>query len=357
MTEETIAVLVVAGSSHSWTWLADLLYSAGRHDARFVDERHLQEAVEDGCGVVVVSGGDAYRIASSLGDRGFGALRAFIEDGGLYAGVCAGAYLPLPTSVEPMCRFNLSSTKIENIAPLGGLELPDTPRARVGYCDRMIVHPVRGEVTLSTGDTSVEAPLYGGPIFKEPTEDECVARYSGPTPRTEFQVERDRALGMLIDRPAAISTSFGSGRLLLFGPHLEHPSYPSANSAFLELLGVEPAEGVQGRPAGPMDPELHRAVADLRVAVTGLEGRSFVIGEKVWNAERMMTFVDSIMRYGRLVPTRVSSDLAGLIGDARAEVVRVHPGDADAMEGAVDSLMSATRVCVDEAFRSAASGR
>lgn len=355
MTEETIAVLVGAGSSHSWTWLADLLHSAGCHDARFVDERQLPQVIEDGCGVVVVSGGDAYRIASSLGGRGFGLLRRFVCDGGLYVGVCAGAYLPLPTSVEPMCRFNISSTKIENIVPVGGLDLPDTPRARVRYCDRMIVHPVRGGVVLSIGDAEVEAPLYGGPIFKEPTGDECVARYVRPTRRTEYQTDPGRALGMLLGRPAVIATSLGRGRLLLLGPHLEHPSYTSANRVFLDMLGVERCG--RGRLDVQLNPALRRAIADLRVAVTGLEGRSFMIGEKVWDSERLMTLVDSLRRYGPLLPPDTSDRLAGLLEGARARVVRADPGDAEAMEDTVDTLMSATRVCVDDAFVAAASSR
>ena len=254
-----------------------------------------------------------------------------------------------------MAQFNLSSTKIVNIEWIGESDIPDTPRASVRYCDRTIVHPVRGEVLLSVGDQTVPAPLYGGPVFSEPTVDECMARYIGPTPRTEYQTDPERANAMLRGRPAVVRSRFGEGRMTLLGPHLEHPSYHSANAVFLGLLGVErcPKAHVSRSASGP----LRRALADLRVAIGGLEGRSFLLGLKVWDGERLLIFVEAISRRAHMVPDEVSEDLTDRLTEVRALVLSSHPDDLRTMEIAIELLTTAARICVDEAFAAAASSR
>lgn len=322
---------------------------------RFVDERNLCRALENGCRMVVVSGGDAYLMAASFKEACFDRMRRFIDAGGTYIGVCAGAYLPLPTSVEPMNHFNLSSTKISNIRPIGEWSMPGLPRAKVRYCDRMIIHPVRGEVLLSVDGRTIPAPLYGGPIFCEPMVDECVGRYIGPTPRTEFQADSGRAMEMLCGSPAVVRSRFGEGTLMLFGPHLEHPSYHLANKAFLKMLDIDVCAGASRPRKLPED--LRRALADLRVAISGLEGKSFLVGQKMWDSERLMTFTEAISSHAPTVPDDVSEDLAERLAEVRSMILSSRLDADQGIEDVVDSLMAVTRRCVDEAFMCAASSR
>ena len=200
---DNIVVYAGQGSSHSWTWLADLFGAVGMYDVDFVDERDMRGVSRDYCRTVIVSGGDAYMMARSLSNGQFRAVEQFVRDGGLYVGICAGAYLPLPSSVPPLNEFNPSTTKIENIVAEFHHGSDDSERVATSYCDRTIVHPVRGEILLDLGGELV-APLYGGPIFHEPSVDEVAFRYSGFTERSQFNFGLETAAEMIVGRPAAI---------------------------------------------------------------------------------------------------------------------------------------------------------
>lgn len=303
---------------------------------------------------MILSGGDAYQIARSLSGDCCREIEAFIRGGGLYVGVCAGAYIPLPSSVPPLDAFNLSSTKIENIVA-GDFQAPgDSERASQRYCDRTIIHPVRGEVCLD-GDDGFVAPLYGGPIFREPSEDAVLFRYCGFTARSEFNIERQKATGMVVGRPAAVRSRFGDGALLLIGPHLEHPGYPEANRRFLQLLGMETADQ-QSHPipksrSGPVDMTLKRALADLKVAIHGLENRSFLIGRKLWDTERLLVLHRTIE--SRL-PYASESETDSLAADLRRARDALAASDDDGSAGveyALETLMSVARLCVNIRFQ------
>lgn len=350
-----IAVYAGKGSSHSWVWLADLLETRGDLSARFVDSSGFVHMLEETSSLAVVSGGDGFEIASSLSGPGFKAIRTFVERGGRYIGICAGAYLPLPSSVSPLSEFNLSTTKIENIVADFLKESEGSERVSLSYCDRTIVHPVRGEVLLDVGGELV-APLYGGPIFHEPSADEVVFRYTGFTERSQFNMELEKATGMVVGRPAAIRSRVGDGSLLLIGPHLEHPGYSKANDKFLELLGmkVEPrrARNADERPKGVVDTQLRSALVDLRVAISGLESRSFLVGRKLWDAERLLVLHRAIDSRAQFMD---SSEAAAAVSELRlARDTLVRSGDKpEAMGSALDALMSVARRAVNSRFQHA----
>jgi hypothetical protein len=333
--------------------LADLLESVRWPGATFVDENSLAGALRGGCSTLIVSGGDAYQIARGLSGGCCQEIEAFIRGGGLYVGVCAGAYIPLPSSISPLDAFNLSSTKIENIVA-GDFQIPgDSERVSQRYCDRTIIHPVRGEVCLDADD-GVVAPLYGGPIFREPSEDAVLFRYCGFTARSQFNIERRRAMGMVVGRPAAVKSRLGDGALLLIGPHLEHPGYPEANRRFLQLLGMDAADQ-QSRPmpksrSFPVDMMLRRALADLKVAIHGLENRSFLIGRKLWDAERLLVLhsaIDSRLPY---VSGPEAAPLAADLREARDALALPDDDGSVAVEHALETLMSVARRCVNMRF-------
>jgi hypothetical protein len=136
MEGSSIVVYAGAGSSHSWTWLADLFRQTGNHQARFLASKDFVDAIARRPRMIVVSGGDGFSIASALSGQGFHRLTEYVREGGLYVGICAGAYLPLRSSVEPFCEFNLSPIRIENIdCRLTQLEnVPPRVAVRYGAC-------------------------------------------------------------------------------------------------------------------------------------------------------------------------------------------------------------------------------
>jgi hypothetical protein len=356
-----LVVYAGAGSSHSWTWLADLLEANTFGDVRFLDDRDFAESVSDRSSIAVISGGDAYAIASALSMDGFARLERFIRSGGRYVGICAGAYLPLPTSVPPLSGFNLCSAKIENIVrglPTSGSE---PPRLSVGYCDKRIIHPVRGEVLLSCGDISVKAPVYGGPVFREPSDERVLGRFSGFTEKTEVQIDAQSAREMVLGRPAVIEARCGKGRMLLLSPHLEHPLYPEANLLFMGLLRL-PVDGAQNTAvtqpvAHSSKGELSRAVADLAVSLHGLEGRSFIIGNKIWDSERFLVLLEAVRKRSVSLPEDVAGGLAARLHSIRMSLLDTPVDSSESINTVLDSLMCVTRDCVNLRFEQMSDGR
>ena len=349
------------GSSHSWTWLADLLEKEAAWETRFVDEVELVRSLGGDCTTAVVSGGDAYHIASALSGQGFSKLKDFIDRGGTYIGICAGAYLPLPTSVSPLNEFNMCSTKIENLASTQGRSAPDSPRLGVPYCDRLIVHPVRGEVVVSLTDTGTRAPLYGGPIFSEPSVDRVIGRFSGFSESTEFQVDPERAGEMMLGRPAVVEASHGEGRMLLLSPHLEHPAYLEANRKFIGLTGLGPAEPRESRQMssgqGPSNGLLRKAVADLSVVISGFEGRSFLVGGKVWDSERFLVLAGAVRRRSSGLTEDADRGLADRVHALRADLMDMDDTASGEVLRVLGSLTAIARECVNLRFEQRSNGR
>lgn len=341
------------GSSHSWTWLADLFDSREVAEASFVDADGLKEGLQERPSLVVVSGGDGFEIASSLSPRCFKLIEERVRAGMTYVGVCAGAYLPLPSSLPPFNGFNLSSTRIKNIYDVGAASPDPSPRVAVRYGSCSIIHPVRGPVVLTDGESSFEAPLYGGPVFREPASDSVLLRYSSFTAGTTFQAETESASEMMIGAPAVVSCRVGRGAMVLAGPHLEHPGYAGANDAFMELAGLAGERGTcpAGLSARPPDRALERSLADLKVAALGLERESFLVGSKLWDGGRILELVGAIEKRKTSLDGDVSNHVRSLLGRAREEVLSLGVRGVSEPDSAPALVVEAARVCVDCHFR------
>jgi glutamine amidotransferase-like uncharacterized protein len=339
------------GASHSLVWLVDLLGSAGRGDVSLVGADEFRTVADRTPSCVVVSGGDGYEIAGSIGPEGFSSLSDYISEGGLYIGMCAGAYMPLPSRVEPFSSFNLSTTRIRNIDP--GAPPADARGSRfsVPYGCCSIVHPVRGMVSLAGHAGECVAPTYGGPVFEEPEVDEVLLRFRSFTEETEFQAPEEAARAMMVGKPAAVVCRHGRGRMVLLGPHLEFPGCEAGNGIFLDLL----PEAGEGR-TGPHIPRVARsdrgldgAIADARVAVLGLENRSFVSSSKVWDGGRLMELLDCIGRMRWAAGAR-SDEVAGLLCSARAGLMSIDAPGADDTAETPFELVEALRLCANGYF-------
>lgn len=352
----TTVVYAGRGSSHSWAWLADLFETRGVLNVRFLGSEEFISSLADGsAGMAVISGGDGYGLAESLGAEGFKRLREFIAKGGRFAGICAGAYLPLHSSVEPFSDFNISTTKIENIrCDADNCCLCDS-REAVPYGSCMIFHPVRGPVHVSDGSgKSLIAPMFGGPVFKEPDKDTVLMRYVSFTPLTQFQVGMDMARSLMIGKPAAIRAACGKGSLVLLGPHLEHPRYPEANQLFLELVGLGESHRLYARSVPPPEAEdpsgLRRPITDLKIAIFGLENRSFTVGHKAWDGTRLLELVHAIEERAWTLDDRHAEEIASALDRTRELLLTMEVGSDSEADETVVLLVESARVCVDNHF-------
>jgi hypothetical protein len=158
---------------------------------------------------------------------------------------------------------------------------------------------------------------------------------------------------MVLGHPAVVSGPLDEGRMILAGPHLEHPEYPQANRVFLsDFLGVNPAPPApQQAVHGVMDGRgLDRSLADLRVAVLGLERESFLVGAKLWDGGRLMELAGAISHRRHSLDSDTSQAVTGLLDRTREELLSLGPEKIAYSDSAPALLVEAARLSVNRHF-------
>jgi len=295
----------------------------GFHDIRVIDEDDILNDGIGGLDVLAVSGGDTFAVAEGLGRSGADLIRSFIERGGLYIGACAGAYLVMNSSKPHLNHFNFTPVKITNLSKY----LPECRKMEHKFamaygCD-FIFHPVREAVNLRLNGippfpdtTRLDAPMYGGPGMIAPENADVLATYEAFTPKTTFLVGSEMAAQTLIGKAAAVAAPMGEGRMVLFGPHFEHPGYPAANKLIADTLMWDgcrhlPDERVEVHAStsltGPVGKKLvqdvKRELSNSRIVAAGLEMNPvrWLIGAKTYEPEKIRVFIESMWRRIRVL--------------------------------------------------------
>jgi Biotin-protein ligase, N terminal len=312
-----IGIYMGAGASHSWLWFVDILDRMGFYDIHFINERDILKEGLERLDVLLMSGGDTFAIAEGLGAEGSDKLRSFIEGGGLYIGTCAGAYLPLRSSMDFLNRFNFINVKISNISRR--LSEPERQLLQKVACSSygcdFVFHVVREDVLLkmvngyqADGKKEMIAPLFGGPSMLPSEDIEPIAMYKGFTKKTKFLVEEKLAEKTLIGNIAVAKKSMGKGHLYIFGPHFEHPQYPEANRIIIQIILEESKE--RGTPPlkkeipflpkvrPPFFEELRRELSHSRMVAFAMEGSplQWVIGNKWYEPEKIRVFLEVLWK-------------------------------------------------------------
>lgn len=313
-----IGVYTGEGTSHSWLWFVDLFERMGFHNLSFLSETTIQEDGLEGLDVLAISGGDTFTIAGALGKIGAHKIKQFIENGGLYIGSCAGAYLPMNSSKSPLNLFNFAAVKISNLSKY----LPDCCQMRykfsTAYGCCFVYHPVREDIGLGlngtppfTGAGETTAPLYGGPGMIPSNGTQVLAHYKTFTKKTVFLVDENQAHETLIGKAAAVRTHFGCGSLYLFGPHLEHPHYPEANRLVANAIFWDAGRSSNEDAVKRIKPKilsksdsrklilaLKRELSNSRIVAAGLEMLPirWLIGTKYYEPEKIRVFLESMWR-------------------------------------------------------------
>ena len=261
-------------------------------------------------------------MAEGLGKEGSDQLRHFIEDGGVYIGTCAGAYLPLRSSMDLLNQFNFIDVKISNISR----RLTEPERhsfekyACSSYGCEFVYHVVREDVLLEwvnghqrNGKKEIVAPLFGGPAMLPSSDIEPIAIYKGFTKKTRFLVEEEMAGKTLIGNIAVAKKSMGRGHLYIFGPHFEHPHYPSCNQFLSEIIGQDqnkrsgfpqkeapggPSNLIKGEPLKELLKEVKRGLSNARISASGMNDFStrWLIGNKYYDPEKITVFINTVWK-------------------------------------------------------------
>jgi glutamine amidotransferase-like uncharacterized protein len=307
-----VGIYVGAGTSHSWTWFADIFERNGIYSVSFLNEDDFTKDCLDQIDVLLVSGGDTFAIAEGLGHSGAEQLEKFIAAGGLYIGSCAGAYLPLKSSLSPLNQFNFITSRITNLTR----NLPVPRKMAKKFCTeygcQYIFHPVRDAVMVKVVDgfscagDEIPVPLYGGPAMTASDDIDVLGVYSGFTRETEFLVDKELAEQTLIGKVAIARKHFGSGAFYLFGPHFEHPQYAAANRIVFEALcsgsiKQKSAQTEHDSSAGAgcnkkQLQKLRSEISNARIVALALERMPYqwLIGKKVYDPEKYRVFLEAI---------------------------------------------------------------
>jgi glutamine amidotransferase-like uncharacterized protein len=315
-----IGIYTGSGASHSWLWFVQILDRMGFYNVHFVDEKDILSNALEPLHVLLMSGGDTFAIAEGLGAEGSDKLRSFINRGGLYIGTCAGAYLPLRSSMDFLNQFNFINVKISNISRR--LSEPQRHLLQKVACSSygcdFVYHVVREDVVLKMvngfqagGKNEIVAPLYGGPSMLPSEDIEPIATYKGFTKKTKFLVEEELAEKTLIGNIAVAKKAMGKGHLYIFGPHFEHPHYPSCNLFLSEIIGKEqnerlhqiqndfsrdPQNQIEGEALGELLKDLKRELSNSRIMVSGMNDFSlrWLIGNKYYEPEKISVFINPV---------------------------------------------------------------
>jgi glutamine amidotransferase-like uncharacterized protein len=318
-----IGLYAGSGTSHSWLWFVDLFEKAGFYDLVFLDEFSVQNNDIKVLDVLVVSGGDTFAVAKSLGKEGGQNIKSFVEQGGTYIGSCAGAYLPMNSSKKPLDWFNFVDVKITNLSKTLPLAEITTCKFCTSYGCDFVFHPVREAVALKTTsffdkETPVvfTAPLYGGPGMKACDPSWVLAVYEGFTRKTSFLTSRKIAEKTLVNKAAVIRVPYKKGCFYLLGPHLEHPKFKEANQFIIDAVISETnvvqnrgsskyrlesaplKEKITGKQAKELLLNIRRELSNSRIVAASLEFLpiQWLIGQKVYEPQKMRVYLESMWK-------------------------------------------------------------
>jgi len=296
-----IAIYIGHGASYSWIWFVKTFDSLGFNEVYFLDESDIRDGQLDNYDCLVVPGGDPFLIAEGLDEDGLDKIRQFVFNGGTYLGVCAGTYLSIIFNDNPMPWLNLAEIGINNFS----ISPPEAVRMKykylVPYREGYVFHPVRGSLEVGNKEHSFKAPLYGGPPMMAPAENRLLD-YVDFDEKTLYLIDEDTAKETMVGNAAGIKIPIKKGCLYLFGPHFEHPSYPQANMFLNDIFSnLRPmTNGPPKKSLTMMHGDalrdwmgvLKRELSSARVLSNGLMNLRWKIGEKVWEDEKIVYFLN-----------------------------------------------------------------
>lgn len=157
---------------------------------------------------IVVPGGSAAKEAVSMGPEARSEVRRFIEEGGVYLGVCAGAYL------ATRLRDNyLGFLPLKTRDPEHWYRVDDATDVEVELTQE-------GAEVFGLDTRRIKLAYENGPIFGPP--EEAVNESFRPLGffRSEV-VASGGERGVMLDAPAMLLTRYGRGIVLAISPHPE----------------------------------------------------------------------------------------------------------------------------------------
>jgi len=336
--EITAGIYTGEGASHSWTWFVEVLDPMEGVKKVYLDEADVSHESLAKLDIFLMGGGDVYGMALALGKKGAHALENFVENGGIFLGSCAGAYLVMSgVNLPPYDPFCLIDAGMVNYAISPPILPGILPKYLVPYGKGYVFYPAYGPVELEmigkpllSNREKMVAPLYGGPVI-DPGEGAQPLGYYGGRQKGCIALADEAYLEETFNGGCAAAwAQKGEGKVFLFGPHLECPGFPGGNDAIRKVVGLAKGERMNLTASEGLMPtkeekrenrrgrsscvglkshryykfnserkkkqlqSIKRELSNARIVAFGLEKMpvSWNVGTKVWEPEKIRLFVE-----------------------------------------------------------------
>ena len=201
-----VAVFDDAGVSEKVAGLIELLNTFSELKVTKVNGKDIREGVLKGFDVVLLPGGSGSKEAASLEESGRKEIKSFVERGGGYLGICAGAYL---ASADYEWSLHILDAKV----------LDRAHWAR-GSGDVEVSLTTAGQKLLGAKGDRETILYWQGPLLAPAGKDEIPDFETLGTFATEI-AKNGAPTGVMIGTTAIARGNFGSGRVFCFSPHPE----------------------------------------------------------------------------------------------------------------------------------------
>ena len=188
-----------------------------------VGPEDLREGILANLDVIIFPGGSGSKQGTTIGKEGRAAVRKFVQDGGGYIGICAGAYLATNHFSWSLKILDAKMVSSKWNRGSGTVEVEFTSL---------------GQKLLRPAEKTLKIRYYNGPII-EPDGDDSLPDYQVLALfRTEV-AKHGSPKGVMVNSPAIVAGRCGSGRVLCLSPHAEG----SENEAILDRALLWVARG------------------------------------------------------------------------------------------------------------------
>lgn len=209
-----VAVFEGDGVSERVDGVLDVLAKSPRFQVERLTADAIREGKLDGFDVVLHAGGSGGGQGKALEETGRAQERKFLQNGGGYVGICAGAYLA-------------SSDYDWSLHVLDAKVLDRQHWAR-GYGDVVVRVSEPAQALLGVADDESTIYYHQGPLLA-PAEKDDVPDYE-PLATYVTEIAKNGApMGVMPGTTAIARGTFGSGRVICFSPHPERtPAWEAA---------------------------------------------------------------------------------------------------------------------------------
>jgi len=204
-----IALYCGEGTHSSWVNVSRILRKFGFGEAGLVREQDINIEVLSEYDVVVFPGGNAIDMLLAIGRDGCKAVQDFVNLGGSYLGICAGAWCATPS---------------QYYMPIVDCEVTNLPSWDLGKGWINFESHNRHPIMLGMKG-KFKAFYAGGPFFRKVRNGEIVVKCAGIGSDFSHNAPVEDIRGA-IGQGIVICASRGQGRAVLFSFHPEYPKSP-----------------------------------------------------------------------------------------------------------------------------------